>query len=271
MTGPAATGRRSLRAGLGLAALYAAVVVATAVTGGHPVRPLFDGAGASLPYKWVNPPWYVGSTNVKPPKTSTQEITFENGVSPLGGVNSADAQIILNLPQGAIPAHEDDTAVRTTFTALDPKKLAKVGGGDRPDGNAYRIDMTYQPSGTPVTRTTMSGNVIMIVPDEAKDMLFSVDGKQWDVLPTHMLGDPQTVGSAFNRPGYYLVSTSLPEFKNPNAGNGKKRVAGIALVVAALAIGLGYVVPTALRRRRNPDPPAPKGPPAVRTVKRRRR
>ena len=243
-------GRRPLRAGLVLAALYAAVVVATGVTGAHPVRPLFDGAGASLPYRWVNPPWYVGSTNVKPPKTSTQDVTFENGVSPLGSVNSADSQILLNLPQGAIPAHGSDTSVRTVFTALDPKKLAKIGGGDRPDGNAYRVDMTYQPSGVPVTRTTTSGNVIMIVPDEAKDILYSVDGKQWDVLPTHMLGDPQTVGSAFNKPGYYLVSTALPEYENPNKPSNTKRVAGIALVVAALAIGLGYVLPTAVKRKR---------------------
>lgn len=262
--------RRPLRAGMLLAVLYAAVVVGTAVTGGHPVRPLFDGAGASLPYKWVSPPWYVGSTNVKPPKTSTQDIIFENGVSPLGGVNSADAQILLNLPQGAIPAHENDTSVRAVFTALDPKKLAKVGGGARADGNAYKVDMTYQPSGAPVTRTTTSGNVIMIVPDEAKDMLFSVDGKQWDTLPTHILGDPQTVGSAFNRPGYYLVSTDLPEFKNPNKGSNSKRVVGIALIVAALAVGLGFVLPTALRRRRKDDEPPSRELP-VRTVKRRKR
>ena len=111
--------------------------------------------------------------------------------------------------------------------------------------------MTYQPSGVPVGNTTTSGNVIMVVPDEAKDMLFSLDGKSWDTLPTHMLGDPNTVGSAFNKPGYYLVGTELPEFKNPNKGNDTKRVAGIVLVVVALALGLGLALPSALRRSRS--------------------
>jgi len=79
------------------------VVLATSLSTGHPVRPLFDGVGTSTPYKWVTPPWYVGSANIKP-GPSHQDITFENGTSPLVGVNSDDAQIILNLPQGALPA-----------------------------------------------------------------------------------------------------------------------------------------------------------------------
>ena len=241
--------RRGLRAGVALAGLYAAAVLATGLLTGHPARPLFDGASTNTPYQWVKPPWYVGSVNVKPTVSHT-DIAFANGVSPLTGVNSADAQIILNLPQGSLPSHAGDTAVRATFTPLDPKKLAKPPGDMRADGNAYRVDMTYQPSGAPVTTVTTSGNVIMVVPDEAEKMLFSLDGKSWDELPTHLLGDPNTVGSAFNKPGYYLVGTALPEFTNPNKGNSTKRVAGIVLVVVAVALLLGYVVPNALRRSR---------------------
>ena len=241
--------RRGLRAGVALAGLYAAAVLATGLLTGHPVRPLFDGASTNTPYQWVKPPWYVGSVNVKPTVSHT-DIAFANGVSPLTGVNSADAQIILNLPQGSLPSHAGDTAVRATFTPLDPKKLAKPPGDMRADGNAYRVDMTYQPSGAPVTNVTTSGNVIMVVPDEAEKMMFSLDGKSWDELPTHLLGDPNTVGSAFNKPGYYLVGTALPEFTNPNKGNSTKRVAGIVLVVVAVALLLGYVVPNALRRSR---------------------
>jgi hypothetical protein len=238
-----------IRGGLLLAVLYAAVVVATGVTAGHPVRPLFDGAGTNTPYQWVKPPWYVGSANVKPTAGHT-DITFVNGVSPLIGVNSPDAQVILNLPAGALPSHAGDTAVRASFTPLDPAKLAKPPGDMRADGNGYRVDMTYQPSGAPVPTTITSGNVVMVVPDEAEKMLFSVDGKSWDELPTHTLGDPNTVGSAFNKPGYYLVDTALPEFTNPNKGKGTKRVVGIGLVVVAVALLLGYVLPSALRRSR---------------------
>ena len=100
-------------------------------------------------------------------------------------------------------------------------------------------------------------------------MLFSSDGKSWDELPTHMLGDPTTVGSEFNKAGYYLVGTTLPEFKNPNQGNGTKRVVGIVLVVMALALLIGYLVPTMLRRSRAAQAPATPG--RTRPVKRRRR
>jgi hypothetical protein len=275
----------STRRGLGLAGLYVAVVLATGLVSGHPVRPLFDGAGTTTPYKWVKPPWYVGSTNIKPVPGHT-DIAFDNGASPLTGVNSPDAQIILNLPRGALPTHGADTAVRAAFTPLDPKKLGETPNGTRPDGNAYRVDMTYQPSGAPVPTATQSGNVIMVVPDEADKMLFSVDGKSWDELPSHMLGDPNTVGSAFNKAGYYLVDTTLPEFQNPNKGSRTKRVAGIGLVVVAVALLLGYVLPSAFKRSRAAQaPPVRRGGPSTarrptgsrrpagstRQVKRRRR
>jgi hypothetical protein len=238
-----------LRTGALLALVYAVVVVATSLTSGHPVRPLYDGLAGAGPYKWVNPPWYVGSTNIKP-KASFSDVTFENGVSPLIGVNSDDAQFILNLPQGALPARDGDTAVRASFTPVDPKKLAKPPGGMRPNGNAYRVEMAYQPSGFAVGNATTSGNVVMVVPDEAEKMLFSLDGRSWDELPTQRLGDPTTVGSAFNRPGYYLVGTLLPEFPNPNKGSDTKKKVGTVMIVVALALLLGYVLPTLLRRSR---------------------
>jgi len=240
--------RGHLRIGAGLAVLYATVVVATSLATGHPVRPLLDGAGTSTPYKWVKAPWYA-SANVKP-GPSHQDIPFESGASPLIGVTSEDAQIILNLPQGAIPPKDGATAVRASFTPLDPKKLAKLPGRDRADGNAYRVEMAYQPSGEPLRALTTSGNVVMVVPEEAEKLLFSPDGKSWSELPAHQLGDPMTVGSAFNTPGYYVVSTSLPEFTDPNQGSGSKRVVGIVMVVLALALLLGYILPTILRRSR---------------------
>jgi hypothetical protein len=223
--------------------------LATGLLSGHPVRPLFDGVGASTPYKWVRPPWYFGATNLKP-KASETEIPLENDTSPLIGVNSDDAQIILNLPQGAVPAKPGDTSVRASFTPLDPKKLAKPPGTLRPDGNAYRVQMVYQPSNQPLEQTARPGNVIMVVPDEAEKMLYSGDGKAWEDLPTHTLGDPNTVGSAFTRPGYYLVGTALPEFADPNKGKRTKRIIGYALVVMALVGLFGVVLPTLLRRSR---------------------
>ena len=267
---------RQLRFGGILALLYIAAVLATALTTGHPVRPLFDGGGTTTPYKWVKPPWYV-SANVKP-EPSHQDIPFESGASPLIGVTSEDAQIILNLPQGALPAREGASAVRASFTPLDPNKLAKLPGNLRANGNAYRVEMAYQPSGEPLRGLTTSGNIVMVVPEEAEKLMFSADGKSWSELPTHQLGDPTTVGSAFNTPGYYLVGTSLPEFTNPNQGSGAKKTVGIVMVVIALALLMGYVLPATLRRSRAAQATQAKAArtnrgrtPTKRPVKRRRR
>ncbi len=163
--------------------------------------------------------------------------------------------------------------MRATFTPLDPKKLAKLQSPLRPNGNAYRVEMTYQPSGEPVRQTTTSGNVIMVVPDDAEEMLYSVDGKSWSELPTHRLGDPTTVGSAFNKPGYYLVGTALPEFPNPNKGSGTKKTVGTVMIVVAVALLLGYVLPVLLRRSRAAQEAeqSRSQTPATRQVKRRKR
>ena len=162
--------------------------------------------------------------------------------------------------------------MRASFTPLDPKKLAKPPGGMRPNGNAYRVEMAYQPSGAPLAATTTSGNVVMVVPDEAEKMLFSVDGKSWAELPTQKLGDPTTVGSAFNKPGYYLVghAAGVP---NPNKDDSKKRMLGIVMVVVSVALLLGYVLPTVLRRSRAAQAAATQGraAPPTRPVRRRKR
>jgi hypothetical protein len=143
----------------------------------------------------------------------------------------------------------------------------------RPDGNAYRVEMTYEPSGEPVPQVTTSGNVILVVPDEAEKLLFSLDGKSWDELPSHLLGDANTVGTAFNKPGYYLVGTTLPEFADPNKGKGAKKTVGIVLIVVALALLLGFVLPAILRRSRAAQAAQAssfRSPPQKRPVKRKR-
>jgi len=127
---------RHLRVGAALAVLYAMVVVATSLTTGHPVHPLFDGAGTGTPYRWVKAPWYVGAANIKP-GPSHQDIPFDNGASPLMGVTSEDAQIILNLPQGALPPKEGATAVRASFTPSRPGDRSLAGATSTtgsPDG-----------------------------------------------------------------------------------------------------------------------------------------
>jgi hypothetical protein len=273
---------RAMRAGLLLALAYVVVVSGTLRLTDRPVRPLYDGAGNVVPYRWVNRPWYVPSSfNVKP-RASRGVVPLEGDASALTGLTSGDSQVVLNLPAGAFPARPGATGVEIGFTPLDPDTLGAAPAGLRPNGNAYRVEMGYRPAGGAVTATARDGNIVMIVPEQAETILYSGDGQAWEPLPTQLLGDPTTLGASFSRAGYYLGATSEPEVPNPN-GSGKN---GIALAVAitgavALAIGFG---PAALRRRRPGRPsgrrpagrggrtgPPPRRRPVVRKVRRRRR
>jgi hypothetical protein len=253
-------GPSAFRTGIALAGLYAAVVAATGVVSGHPVHPLFDGVGNTNPYRWVRPPWYVGSANVKPERSHT-DITFENGASPLTGVTSQDAQLVLNLPAGALASRPGDTGVRAEIKPLDPKKLGRTPGKLRPDGNAYKLEMTYEPSRAPLSMTTAPGNIVLIVPTPADTILYSGDGNEWDLVPTQMLGDRRsplgvaslarlTVGASFTRTGYYLAGTSLPDYANPDKGRSTTRIVGWIVVDLALLGLLAYAVPVVVRKAR---------------------
>jgi hypothetical protein len=251
---------KAFRTGIALVGLYAVVVAVTGLVSGQPVRPLLDGVGNTSPYRWVRPPWYVGSANVKPER-SHSDITFENGTSPLTGLASQDGQLALNLPQGAVPPRPGETAVRADITPLDPKKLGRTPGRLRPDGNAYQLEMTYKTSKQPIAVLAVPGNVILVVPTAADTILYSSDGKNWDTVPTQMLGDRRsplgvatlarlTTGASFTRTGYYLAGTSLPEYANPNTEKGSNRIAGWIVVDLALVGLLVYAVPLVVRKAR---------------------
>ncbi len=253
-------GQKAFRRGIALVGLYAAAVAVTGLATGHPVHPLLDGVGSTTPYRWVRPPWYVGSANVKPEPSHT-DITFENGTSPLIGVTSQDAQLVLNLPEGALPPRPGETAVRADITPLDPKKLGKTPAKLRPDGNAYRLQMTYRPSKQPLTTTTAPGNIVLIVPAAADTIFYSRDGNEWDMVPTQMLGDRRsplgvaslarlTVGTSFTRTGYYLAGTSVRDYTNPDKGKNTNPIVGWILIGLALLLLVGYAVAVVQGRAR---------------------
>ena len=251
---------KPVRIGILLAAAYAAAVVVTGA--GHPVRPLYDGAGFSVPYRWVKAPWYVGSYNVKP-KALITAIPFENGISALTGVSSEDSQLVLNLPKGAIPARAGDTSVVASITPLDPAKTAaQPPEGLRPNGNAYHVELAYQPSKEPVPTLAVPGNVIMVVPDDADTILYSASGKGWQKLDSHLLGDPTSVGATFDKAGYYLGTTTLPEYKNPNKKSNLQTL-GAAVVTVVLALTVGFFALAG--RRRHTGAPQTGGRPGVKS------
>jgi hypothetical protein len=229
---------KPLRAGLLLAAVYGLVTAGTVRLSERPVRPLFDGPGNVVPYRWVERPWYIPAAYNVEPKANRGTVALEGAASVLTGLTSQDSQLVLNLPAGAFPAQPGADRIEVAMTPLDPAALGPTPTGLRPDGNAYRVEMAYRPHGGPAPGVAVAGNVVVIVPEQGDAILYSAEGRHWEQLPTQLLGDPNTLGATFTRAGYYLGATSQPAVPEP-PGSGRGGIVAVALVA-------GFVLP---RRR----------------------
>jgi hypothetical protein len=235
------------RIGAVVLALYVLVSLATLALSHQHVRPLFEGIGPNAPYQWVNPPKAFAATNVTPHPTETDIPLGPSGI-PQAGATSSESQLLLNLPAAAIPARAGATTVHVRITPLDPGKLGPAPAGLKPDGNAYRVDLTYRPGNEPITTLAKPGNIIMVLPDPGVTLLFSTDGLAWERLPTQQVGGPANLGSTFSRPGVYL-GAEPPGSSPSKSSGGNGGVITVAAITVALALVLGFG-PSAYRRLR---------------------
>jgi hypothetical protein len=238
---------RALQAGLAAAVLYLAVLSATAATSTHHVRPLFEGIGPAAPYRWVNPPKEFAAGNQPP---SSLDTSIEPGKT--ASLNTPDGQAIVNLAANAIPAHDPDTEVRGKIDPLDPATLGPLPAPLRADGNAYRVNLTYTPSGTPVGALSAPGNIALQIPEPADAIFFSTDGTSWQKLPTQTVGQPTLVGAAFAQPGLYLAATSAPAANTSSSSGSTWPAYAVFAATIMLAAALGVLA--FVRRRRRPAP-----------------
>jgi len=243
------TVRRTLAVGVALAGVYVAVVAATAAMSGRTVVPLFDGLTPPPPYRWVKPPPGYG-TNVEPQPTEAG-LRLADAGSVLDQPTGVNGQVVLNLPERAVPGRPAETAVTITFTPLDPHHLGDLPPGLVADGNAYRIRMRYGHSGADIGAMAAAGNVILSTPEPASVLLFSADGRRWDVIPTQRVGGPDAVGGPFHRPGTYVAA--IPGRAVPTAPRSRLATARRILIVllsAALVVNLALRVRNGRRAAR---------------------
>jgi hypothetical protein len=240
---------RGLSVGLALVSVYLGGTLLTARLTGRPARVLYDGFAPPVPYQWVNPPRELRSGNVVPaPKVERVELGPDG--SPRRSVSSADGQLVLNLAAGAVAPAGDQTAATFTLTPLDPAGLAALPRLAA-DGNAYRVDVAYEPSGQIVDSFASPVNVLFVVPQPADTLFASADGQAWQPLETSAISSTSSAAPA-GRPGYFLAGAAetLP------AGGGQpsdvaRTVAAVA-VTALLAVALWFapVLVNRLPRRR---------------------
>jgi hypothetical protein len=247
--------RHSFAVGVVLVLVLLAAATATAALRGTGVRPLYDGFEPAPGYRWVHPPRFFAAGNVKPEPLHTT-IPLGAGGSAATGVAAPDGQFVVNLAAGAVAPQAGARDVAVTITPVDPAGLARLAAPLRANGNAYRITMTYEPSGIAVTRLALPGTLVLTIPELGPQLFTSADGEGWTRIPAEAVQPQQLSLSAnFATTGYYVGGTSLPELVTPGSGSSHGSLAlGVATAAAAVVLVVGALVVT--RRRPPPRPPA---------------
>ena len=242
--------RRPLAVGLALAGVYGVVAVATLALSPRPLRPLFDGFAPPPPYNWVNPPPAQAYGN-SPPRASQQELRLGPEGSAYANATPEDNQAIVSVEAGAVPPRPPDEVALLRVTPVDAGTLGPLPPGLRPEGNAYRITVTYQPSGTDVTALARPGTVGLVGAGRVEELLFSPDGRTWERRPSEALGQSHGLSTELTAAGYYLVASRATA--EPGGSGGTHP----ALYVAVLALPPLALAGVALaRRRRTGRPPS---------------
>ncbi len=252
----------ALLAGVGLIVLYLA---GAAVSGRASIlarRPLLDGLAPPTPYRWVNPPPDLAAGNKPPASTRfTVELTAQG--SKLGAFSTSDGQINLVLSQGAIPAQPGQTGVEVAVDPVDPATLGPAPSGLIVAGNAYRIQVSYRPSGRKVETIGGQSSVGLVYPLLATALadpsghvvLASADGRAWQQLASTDTPGTHQVSADLNRTGY--VQVGVAPASGGSGSDNRTRIlllgTGIAVVIVAAALVLRL-------RERSRAQPSPRGP-----------
>jgi hypothetical protein len=165
---------------VGTVALAVGLVVALLLPSG-PRPALFDGLPLpQAPYRYVNPPPDLASSN-QPPGSGQVTLPVQNGQVPGGGVQTTDGQVLVYFGLGALQASSGAQSVTVRVDPVtDPPASPK---GNQIRGNVYRVSATEKPSGAEVT-VVRGYNITMRYPPGPFKELQSYDGTSWHPLRT---------------------------------------------------------------------------------------
>jgi hypothetical protein len=227
-------------AGAGLALLYVVVAALTAQLSSRPVLPLFDGFAPPTPYAWVNPPPERAGDNVVPKPVEREVPLAPDGVQATNATTD-DAQAIVGLDKGSVPASAADTAVKVRIIPGDAGALGPLPAGLRAVSNAYRVELAYVPSGTVVTRLPVKGTVALTAADAGDRMLFSPDGQAWQEVEFRPYGQDHGMFTELETPGWFVVASSAAA-SPAGDGGGSGAMRAVLLVLAGVAPIIGAIL-----------------------------
>ncbi len=217
------------------AALYLGTVT---IAWPFPIRLLYDGLVPLPPYRWVHPPASRARDN-KPALPGSGTVAM-GPPSRAAEVATDDDQALVTFPEGAIAPRSGETSVKVAIVPLDPVAVAPAPGGRRFDGNAYRIDATYTPSGAPAVLASPV-TVVLRYPVHAT-LFLRLGGKDWELLPPQVFTGSQQVLTNTDRLGVFAAATLY----NARHAGPRGTWTGYAALGAALA---GLLVAMGVRGR----------------------
>ena len=139
---------RAVAAGIAIVALYAASAWFSGQLSPLARRPLLDGLAPPTPYRWVDPPPELASTNLAP-APGTFRVELGNRGTLTAVLTTTDAQVTLILPKGSFALAEGERSIEVS---IEPLAAAEVDPPLPPleiEGNVYLLEATYVPSDEP--------------------------------------------------------------------------------------------------------------------------
>lgn len=244
--GPSGAPSRTVLA-IGVAVI--AVYVATAWLAGQlsPLarRPLLDGLIPPAPYRWVDPPPELASTNVEPTPVTTV-VELGNRGSETAIVSTEDAQVTLVLPRGAFGIAPQSQGVRLRIEPLPPDAVEPPEPPLRIIGNVYRMRGNYVPSGDAAPFQSVGERVVLVYPFISTDhwqhaVIFSADGESWTAVETNDFRAIQQADGPIEALGYVAVAqTGMRASPVPTADGGVD-LATVAIIAGLVALAAGAV------------------------------
>lgn len=236
--------------GVGLAVVLPAAAVLSVATGLVAGIPLFDGLAPPAAYRWVDPPPQLKSLN-KPPSSLEQSVPLTASGTASTTIETEDGQVEIALPDGAFAPSAGQTGVSLRIRPLGAGDAPAPPPGELIQGNAYRIDAAYQPSGATAT-AAQAVEVVLRYPVDATQVL-AYGPRGWQAVPTILESALLSVAAQTTSFGLFAaVTTGVPPAKPGRVPAWAYAAAGLALLAAA--------APTVLRKRAPPgDGRAPSG------------
>lgn len=230
---------RSIAAGVAIVTVYTATAWFSGQLSPLARRPLLDGLAPPTPYRWVDPPPELASTNLAP-APGTFRVELGNRGSLTAVLTTTDAQVTLILPKGSFAPAEDGRAVEVSIEPLAASEVDPPPPPFEIEGNVYRLEATYLPSNEPA-ELAAEARVVLTYPfstgvHPGNTVVHSTDGVTWTTVDTNDLPSIQQADAPIDLLGYVAVARDTTATTAPGPTNDESSP------VATIAISVGLVV-----------------------------